>query len=355
MVRKYFQSTASERNGAVILLGIIACFGLYYLISYNYRTEIQEINQVLLIEQKKNDTIYKKDNLKHFFKFDPNELDVAGWIDLGFSSKQAGSIVKYRYSLGRFKHSEELLNCYVIDSIKYFELFPYIEMSKKKDIDVNALKIDIQAMCYVVFLVSAKDPIYDRFDEFQTMYYSRNNNQYQYYSELSDDSVALGMHVNKAIKSGFSTARIIQINPQKLWNISTEKILIDINIADTLLLKSLSGIGPVLSKRIVEYRGKLGGFLNKEQLKEIYGFRIETYDKIKNKIEVLDSTIIRININTVSIEAFKNHPYINWNLANSIVNYREQHGQYTSIEKIKSIHLVVDEIYRKIAPYLRID
>ncbi len=176
-----------------------------------------------------------------------------------------------------------------------------------------------------------------------------------YYSELSDDSVALGMHVNKAIKSGFSTARIIQINPQKLWNISTEKILIDINIADTLLLKSLSGIGPVLSKRIVEYRGKLGGFLNKEQLKEIYGFRIETYDKIKNKIEVLDSTIIRININTVSIEAFKNHPYINWNLANSIVNYREQHGQYTSIEKIKSIHLVVDEIYRKIAPYLRID
>ena len=228
-------------------------------------------------------------------------------------------------------------------------------MSKKKDIDVNALKIDTQAMCYVVFLISANDPIYDRFDEFQTMYYSRNNDQYHYYTELSDDSIRLGLHVDKAIGYGFNTARIIQIAPQKLWNISMEKILIDINTADTLLLRSLNGIGPVLSKRIIEYRSKLGGFLKKEQLKEIYGFRIETYDKIKNKIHILDSTIIRININTVSIEALKNHPYINWNLANSIVKYREQHGQYTSIEKIKSIHLVVDEIYRKIAPYLRID
>ena len=52
------------------------------------------------------------------------------------------------------------------------------------------------------------------------------------------------------------------------------------------------------------------------------------------------------------VDSLKKHPYINWNLANAIVEYRNQHGPYHTIEKIKSIHLVNDEIYLKIAPYL---
>ena len=79
-------------------------------------------------------------------------------MSLGFSNKQAKSILKFKYSLGEFQHSKELLNCYVIDSSKYFELLPYINISIK-DIDEGEIKRReiSQLNCYTVFLISAKE------------------------------------------------------------------------------------------------------------------------------------------------------------------------------------------------------
>ena len=59
-----------------------------------------------------------------------------------------------------------------------------------------------------------------------------------------------------------------------------DKLMIELNSADTTTLKQLRGIGSKLSQRIVKYRKKIGGFTHKEQLKDIYGLSEETYQLI---------------------------------------------------------------------------
>ena len=49
------------------------------------------------------------------------------------------------------------------------------------------------------------------------------------------------------------------------------------------------------------------------------------------------------------------HPYINKNLARALTNFSLQNGPFHTLEDIKKCHLVTDEIYLKIAPYLTLD
>ncbi|UKB85356.1 helix-hairpin-helix domain-containing protein [Chryseobacterium sp. MEBOG06] len=66
-----------------------------------------------------------------YYSFDPNQLDIDGWKALGFSEKQAITIVNYRDRnlRGGFKSPEELQKCFVISSEKFQELKPYIKFT----------------------------------------------------------------------------------------------------------------------------------------------------------------------------------------------------------------------------------
>jgi competence ComEA-like helix-hairpin-helix protein len=62
----------------------------------------------------------------------------------------------------------------------------------------------------------------------------------------------------------------------------------------------------------------------------------------------------KININTATKDEMKIHPYIRWNLANVIVAYRDQHGSFNSVDDLKKITLISEEIFGKILPYLTV-
>ena len=339
-----------------VLLSILGSLGVYYLVVHSRDPQIviieNEHKEIVSIEDSTNVELEELE----LTKFDPNKFSLDDWIELGFSSKQAKSILKFRHSIGGFKKPEELLRCYVIDSLKYFELFPFIDIQSIDKHEVENITKNInQLNSFSVYLVFSNTPMYDGFDELEELYYFRDKKGFQYFSSLSDDSISLLKPLQLAINNGFKSAIIKKVNSKQLKDISPKKIILDINSVDSIQLRTLKGIGPVLAKRIVEYRVKLGGFLKTEQLKEVYGLKKETFDNIQSNIKILDSAIIQLNINSCSIEELKNHPYFDWNLANSIVNFRHQHGMFSSIDKIKSIHLVVDKIYRKIATYLRIE
>lgn len=61
-------------------------------------------------------------------KFDPNLLDFEAWKQLGFSDKQALTIVNYRDRnlRGSFKTLEDIKACFVISEDKFNEMKPYI-------------------------------------------------------------------------------------------------------------------------------------------------------------------------------------------------------------------------------------
>jgi len=134
----------------------------------------------------------------------------------------------------------------------------------------------------------------------------------------------------------------------------TNKI-IELNKADNLTLISIKGIGPFYAKQIINYRDELGGFLSFSQFAEIWGLEKLDVEKLQ-KQTIIDTFYIRkININKVSIEILRNHPYLNYKQAKMIVNFRNQHGDFSSVKDIQKIKPISRELFRKIAPYLKVD
>jgi competence ComEA-like helix-hairpin-helix protein len=129
-------------------------------------------------------------------------------------------------------------------------------------------------------------------------------------------------------------------------------ITVNVNEADTTAFIALPGIGSKLSARIIAFRDKLGGFYSIEQVGETYGLPDSTFQKIKSRLQVDVNGVRKINVNLATKDELKVHPYIRWNLANAIVEYRNQHGTFKSLEDLKNIVLIDQATFDKISHYL---
>lgn len=147
-----------------------------------------------------------------------------------------------------------------------------------------------------------------------------------------------------------SAYRKTEVNYQK----TTQPLLtFDLNTVTAEELKTIYGIGEGRATAILKYRAVLGGFTNKEQLLEVFGMDT-LYAHIQNQLEVKTHNIRTININTAFEPGLK-HPYISKQLAVILVSYRKMHGNFKSMDEIKKLPLINDELYRKLAPYLTLE
>lgn len=134
------------------------------------------------------------------------------------------------------------------------------------------------------------------------------------------------------------------------------KALLDINIADSAQLLDVYGIGPVLSKRILTFREKLGGFISLDQLKEVYGLDALVVLNIKKRFIVPPGFHPRtINLNSSSLEELDSHPYISRKEAQAIVTFRLQHQAYQSIDQLGEIKVLDQKWVDKVRPYLSVE
>jgi competence protein ComEA len=171
------------------------------------------------------------------------------------------------------------------------------------------------------------------------------------YSLKPDEYIRIEPYIRIEIKSE-SSARIAITYHKEKPVYQSNHISVDINSADTSAFIALPGIGSKLAARIINFRDKLGGFYSVEQIRETYGLADSTFQKIKLFLKLETNSIKRININTATKDEMKVHPYLKWNLANAIVEYRNQHGNYTSLDDLKNITLITDEVFDKIKFYL---
>lgn len=181
------------------------------------------------------------------------------------------------------------------------------------------------------------------------------------FNRLADVKKLFGMTdslfliLNASIQIPFDTIPI-QNSTKKVYSkksvVQTQN-LIDLNEVDSVWLKKIYGIGPVLSKRIVKYRKILGGFHSMEQLQEVYGLTEEVIDRLKNKLLVKPNpTLIRIDLNNADARLISLHPYFSFDQARAIIAYRDQHGWFNDLSQIKNIHLIDDSTYLRVYPYL---
>ena len=127
-----------------------------------------------------------------------------------------------------------------------------------------------------------------------------------------------------------------KVQQPKANSISSKALVqkpVKLNSADTTELKSLPGIGSFFAKNIVDYRNKLGGFIEKEQLLEVYAFDSTRMSNIENFI-IIDSIELRkVDVNNDDFKTILRHPYIEYEDVKKIVNYRESKGMIKNWEQ----------------------
>lgn len=305
-LKTYFHFNRSEKNGILILIGIILI--LFILPSYlafvrkpvkvyfeQFSKEIAAFEAALQADtlqkpfRKFNVDFERVDgslaeNKLHPFPFDPNNLSAEKWRQLGLSEKQTKTILNYQSKGGKFYQKEDLRKIYGITESEYAVLAPYITISK---------------------------PDYNN----KTAQKSNWNNKFP----------------------------------------KTERVPVDINTADSVGLMKLYGIGSSFARRILRYRVLLGGFYSKEQLMEVYGMDSMCFAQFSGNCTVGAGPIHKININTATVAELKKHPYFDYYLAKSIVDYRIIHGAYDRVEQLRFTPMFYEDLYKKIAPYMIIE
>jgi competence ComEA-like helix-hairpin-helix protein len=244
----------------------------------------------------------RKQKLDTVFMFDPNVIDSASLVLLGFSPLQAKSIIKYRSKGGRFYNRESFGKSFVVSEQMFTRLYHYInikpEPSRNKRIETQPDK-------------------------------PKKNTAVEQRPERKDPS--------EQKESSHKPVRIYTV---------------ELNAADLDELQKFRGIGEYYAKKIAEYRDKLGGFYKAEQLMEIRGIDSARFEMFRNQILIDTSRIRRIKINSVTENDLSKHPYINRFVAKSIIKYRKFKGSITSADEMVREKILSPQLLEQIASYI---
>ena len=341
-----------QRIGVIVLIFVIASIQLLILnfdyfkptaISDDTKARLEYYNNVV-------DSLAKKSNNKteKYFKFNPNKLSYNSWSYFGLSTSQL-------YKLDSFRATQQFTNKIqvkevlglndslfsVIDTLMYFpKEYKARTYYKKKKIS---------------------------YSEFNPNEYSKEDWMKLGFSEKQSDVILNYIITRKGIKSKEELKNIYVISDKKYKELEPfvnipqvveeeKKKIVTLNTATVEDFKSIKGIGEVYSKIIVDYRERLGGFRYYYQLKEINVIDSSTYELLKQKFPLeKDFKVKKISINTASFEELKNHPYISWRLARSIVDFRTNFRKFKSLDELRNIEVMSDAYFDKIKLYLALD
>lgn len=124
--------------------------------------------------------------------------------------------------------------------------------------------------------------------------------------------------------------------------------VINLNTADTTMLKGIPGIGSYYAGRICRYREQLGGFISTEQLSEIEGLPADIAAWLT--VEA-DPHIRRLNVNTADFKTLVRHPYLNYEQVKAIFRHRETFGALKSWKSVSLSPAFDGTDYDRLAPY----
>ena len=237
---------------------------------------------------------------RELFAFDPNTADSTALLRLGLRRWQVASIYKYRSRGGTYRKPSDFARLYGLTVHDYRRLEPYIRIAPEYSLPASSL----------FYKDSEKGK-------------SIHTNSYQ-----SKDSVYRGLNrESKKLHSGE---------------------FVDLNEADTSLLKRVPGIGSYYARRIIEYRRRLGGYASIKQLDEIDGFPQDA----KNYIRIGKKLNNKLNINKMTLSQLRSHPYFNYYQAKAIVDYRRSYGPLKSLQDLNACPDFTDADLQRISPYV---
>ena len=121
-----------------------------------------------------------------------------------------------------------------------------------------------------------------------------------------------------------------------------------LNTADTTVLRKVPGIGAYYAAQIVRYGQRLGGYVSIDQLDEIDGFPQDA----KKYFVVQDAHPQQLNVNHLTLQQLRRHPYINFYRAKAIMDYRRLHGNLKSLQDLRLSKDFPPEVIERLSPYV---
>lgn len=345
-------------SGGTLLLLLNLLFALAFFLYEHFlegHSSFKIQRKGLRAIKKKEDTSYSyvPDSL---FAFDPNELSLKGWKALGLTKDQARVIINYRKSGGRFSSKEDLLRVYSVrkahvrawgDSL----LFPKDDTPSK---DRSKKGVSEEG--------KDKGPKEEAPMEPSPFDPNRIPKKKWVRLGLSPKQAEVVIRFRKAGGKFWEASDLLQLyvvdTPlyqkwQPYVKIDRSSLKVPIDHAEKQDLMSLPGIGKKRAGWILKYRKLLGGFHRKDQLREVYGIPDSVLKPLMERVKVRGGGIDPIPTDTTA-RGLMEHPYIEPECAEAIVEYRERYGSFESKRELQELDLLNTEEYRKIAPYLEL-
>ncbi len=370
MWKDYFTFTRTERNGMFILLSVVVILSIvrFFLSSFveppkmdnsKFISEIDAFeNSKQSFESNNYESYLSKYDTISLFNFNPNIVNNTDWQKLGLTEKQIKIINNYLAKGGHFYDKDDFRNIYSISELQADILVPFIKIPNDKYIDKT-----VPDKAYQLFKFNPNKTNDADFARLGLSPYNirtiRNYlNKGGFFAEPNDfkkiygiDSTLFSQLEPYLYFENKNSWDSIKAKPNSINKFS----LININTADTFEILKLPNIGIVFTKRIIEYRDKLGGFAHKEQLLEVYGMMNDRYNKIKDLIFIDASLIRTISINFTDKRELMKHPYLNYDQAKAIVKYRKGNGNYININQLFDNKIIDENTFRKVKVYLRVN
>ena len=257
-------------------------------------------------------------SLPESFPFDPNEADSTQLLRLGLAPFQVRSIYRYRAKGGRFSTKDDFRRVYRLTNEQWEHLAPLIRIGKKYQL------VDLSPEPSRT--VSASQPRGDR-------------------NTASGKPVISSSATSDSAFTSVSSHKLHSKYPVKLVG---DEVL-DVNLADSAQLCRVPGIGPYFSRKILQYRKRLGGYVSTAQLLEIDDFPVNAIAWL-----VISDTasVQKLSVNQLTTRKLMKHPYMGYYRASDIESHKRIYGRVQNLDALRQMPHFTDEDIKRLTPYL---
>ena len=302
-LRKWFSFSKGERVAIITILALILVLILACLFRPTRKSlsdaSLHNLDSLLAlrqaaIEQQQQQQAEKPQEVAelHPFPFNPNTLTEEEWLQMGLTDRQVRNIMNYKAKGGKFYSKNDLGKLYTISEEEFAQLEPFIVLPE----------------------------------------------------------VSRGKNTKSASQGGVSTDSTTAASaPSEKKTIP----IVDLNTADSTTLVELPQIGPYTAVRIIEFREKLGGFVDKEQLRGVKGMDDARFAAIQPYINLGAVEIRKVDVNRADFKTLVHHPYLSYEQVKRIVNQREKRGMIKNWAQLEELLKEEGEVHPLLEQYVK--
>lgn len=253
------------------------------------------------------------------FPFDPNTADSTQLLRLGLAPWQVRAIYRYRAKHGRYHSPEDFARLPGMTGEMWQRLAPQIRIAERfRYVDAEAIAAAARPQCTPAGTHQA--------------------------TARDTQAVTGAHHAAPAASATAATERDTMLYPEKY----RERVLVDLNTADTMQLKKIPGIASYRAAQIVRYRESLGGYVSVEQVME----SCTLPDDVLDWLTLTHTHTRKVNLNQASVQAMRRHPYLTFYQARAIVERRRAKGNLHSASELLQLKEFTQQDIDRLQPYI---